>query len=46
MPIIDLLEIISFKFLSFGLLAIGAHLSLLAFSPFVECGKELVLLHQ
>jgi len=46
MPIVDLLEIISFESLGFGLLAVGAHLSLLAFSPFVECGKELVLIHQ
>ena len=41
MPIIDLLEIIS---LGFGLLAVGAHLSLFAVLPFVECSKEFVLL--
>jgi hypothetical protein len=46
MPIVNLLEIISFKSLGFGLLAVSAHLSFLAFSPFIECGKELVLMHQ
>jgi len=44
--IIDLLEIITFKFLSFGFLAVGAHLSLLALMPFIECCKELVSSHQ
>ena len=46
MSIIHLLEIIAFEFLGFGLLAVGAHLPLLAFSPFVECSKELVISYQ
>jgi hypothetical protein len=44
-PVVDLLEIIAFKFLSLALLAVGAHLSLLALAPFIECRKELVSSH-
>ena len=40
--IIDLLEIITFEFLSLALLAVGARLALLAFAPFIERCKELV----
>jgi hypothetical protein len=43
---VDLLKVISFEFLGFGLLGVGAHLCLLAFLPFVESGKELGLLQQ
>jgi len=42
-PIVNLLEIIAFEFLSLGLLAVGTHLSLLAFAPFIDCCKELVV---
>jgi hypothetical protein len=45
-PIVDLLEIIAFKFLGLGFLAIRAHLSLLALTPFIECCEELVSSHQ
>lgn len=45
MPIINLLEVIAFEFLSLGLLAVKAHLRLLAVTPFVECRKKLVSLH-
>jgi len=45
-PIVNLLEIIAFEFLGLGLLAVGAHLSLLAFTPFVDRCKELVSLCQ
>ena len=45
-PIVNLLEIIAFEFLGLGLLAVGAHLSLLAFMPFVDRCKELVSLCQ
>ncbi len=38
--IIELLEIITFKFLGLALLAVGA-LALLAFAPFIKCGKKL-----
>ena len=40
--IIDLLEIIAFKFLGLALLAVRARLALLAFAPFIERCKELV----
>jgi len=41
-PIIDLLEIITFEFLGLALLAVGARLSLLPFTPFIEHREELV----
>ena len=41
-PIVDLLEIIAFKFLGLALLAVGACLSLLPFTPFIERRKKLV----
>jgi len=42
MPIIDLFEIIAFEFLGLAVLAVGACLSFLAFTPFIERRKELV----
>ena len=41
-PIIDLLEIITFEFLGLALLAVRACLSLLPFTPFIERRKKLV----
>jgi len=44
-PIVDLLEIIAFEFLGLGFLALGAHLSLLSLTPFIERREELVSFH-
>lgn len=41
-PVVNLLEIVAFEFLSLGFLAVGAHLSLLAVTPFIESCEELV----
>lgn len=41
-PVVDLLEIVAFEFLGLGFLAVRAHLSLLAVTPFIERCEELV----